>query len=302
MLPSTVVSRIFLALAILLGVSAARAADADTPSPSTEQTADEIRTLARERFAQARAAFESGNHRDAALLFEDAYRLSPHASAMFNAAVAWDGAQEPARAADAYEVALDLGGLAGDQAAEASTRLAALKKALGYIRILDPVGATATVAHLDRATIPVRVHVAPGSHRIAVETADGRRSTQTVTVGGGQVATPQLDLEAARPEPVSKRPAPAPAPPADRPEGGSNQATWGWVALGGSVALSAVAVVLGVNALGARDDFEESARTDTSAHDRAATFRTLTNVAWGGAAVTGGLGLYFVLSAPTVRF
>jgi hypothetical protein len=196
MLPSTVVSRIFIALAILLGVSAARAADADTPSPSTEQTADEIRTLARERFAQARAAFESGNHRDAALLFEDAYRLSPHASAMFNAAVAWDGAQEPARAADAYEVALDLGGLAGDQAAEASTRLAALKKALGYIRILDPVGATATVAHLDRATIPVRVHVAPGSHRIAVETADGRRSTQTVTVGGGQVATPQLDLEA----------------------------------------------------------------------------------------------------------
>jgi hypothetical protein len=298
--PSTLLSRILIGLAILLVVSAAGAQDpAQTASP---QGPEEIRTLARERFTEARARYESGHHRDAALLFEEAYRLAPHASAMFNAAVAWDGAEELARAADAYEVALDLGGLASDQAAEASTRLAALKKSLGYIRILDPVGSTVTVAHLDHATVPVRVHVVPGSYRVVVETADGRSSARAVAVGGGEVATPRFDFEARRREALPDRPAATPAPPGDRQEGTSSQRVWGWVALGGGVALSAAAIVLGVNALGARDDFEESERTDKSAHDRAAALRTWTNVAWGGAAVSGGLGLYLVLSAPTVRF
>lgn len=52
----------------------------------------------------------------------------------------------------------------------------------------------------------------------------------------------------------------------------------------------------GLRTLSARNDFEDSERTDADAHDRAVSSRTLTNVAFGLAAVAGGVGVYLLLS------
>jgi hypothetical protein len=75
--------------------------------------------------------------------------------------------------------------------------------------------------------------------------------------------------------------------------------TLGWVALGTGVAFGVGAVVLGASALSARDDWNASQLTDRSAHDRAVTFRTLTNVAWVGAAAFGVTGVVLLVASPS---
>src|ERR1051325_7900167 len=108
--------------------------------------ADEGQTgAAREKFRQATEAHEKGDYRGAAELFEEAHRLSPAAGAKFNAGIAWDESGEPARAADDYETALEMGGLTADEAKQAEERLGALKKLLGYVSIDEPAGATVEV-------------------------------------------------------------------------------------------------------------------------------------------------------------
>ena len=277
------------------------------PTTAGEEAAGDPRAQARLKFLEARAAHERGEFEEAAALFEEAHRIAPNASVKFNAGIAWDRAGRLARAADAYETALQLGGLEESQATEASTRLAALKQVLGTVRIEEPVGAVVSVAHVDRATIPVRLHVEPGTYKLHIEGDESRSTDHELRVGAGEVATVRVTLPEAKPvrsaPPPRPRPAPAKPPPVrDQPPPSNAQATWGWVALGGAVVLSGAAIFLGINALDARDEFENSGNIDRDAHDRAASLRTWTNVAWGGALVTGGLGLFLVLSSPEVEF
>ena len=70
---------------------------------------------------------------------------------------------------------------------------------------------------------------------------------------------------------------------------------------GERVALSGLAIFLGASALEQKHNFESSGRTDVAAHDSAATLRTWTNVAWGGAAVSGGTGLYLLFLTPKIE-
>src|SRR5215510_11016624 len=63
---------------------------------------------------EARDAYAQGQFDRAADLFDQANRLAPYPELRYNAALSWDQAGEKARAADAYEGALRLGGL--DQA------------------------------------------------------------------------------------------------------------------------------------------------------------------------------------------
>jgi hypothetical protein len=66
-----------------------------------------------------------------------------------------------------------------------------------------------------------------------------------------------------------------------------------------SVVFSGVAIGTGVAALSARSTFLASGDLDRSAHDRAASLRTWTNVAWAVAGVTGIAGLTLVFTAPS---
>src|SRR5688572_1532019 len=100
--------------------------------------AEDQKTLARERFAEASAAHARGDFREAARLFEEAHRLAPAAGAKFNAGIAWDQAGDLPRAADDYEIALEMGGLDRQDAAQASSRLSALKQQLAVLRVEEP--------------------------------------------------------------------------------------------------------------------------------------------------------------------
>lgn len=260
-------------------------------------------TAAREKFREATEAHERGEYRAAAELFEDAHRLLPAAGAKFNAGIAWDESGEPARAADDYETALEMGGLTEDEAKQAEERLAALRKILGYLSIDEPVGATASVEGT-KAPVPFRMHLTPGPHRI-----EGTRGTATKTfeveIRAGEVKHVTLDFPE-EPKPAPPPPAitaPLPKPAGEEPHPSTSRAarTWGFVALGAGVVFSGVATVLGVETLKARDAWDASGHTNIGKHDDAVELRTFTNVAWGGAILAGATGTVLLLS-PTLRF
>jgi hypothetical protein len=78
-------------------------------------------------------------------------------------------------------------------------------------------------------------------------------------------------------------------------QSGSTSRTLGWVALGTGVALGGVTAWLGVSALGARDRYYDSGRTDRDAYEEAGSYRTWTNVALTGAVLLGATGLVLLL-------
>jgi tetratricopeptide (TPR) repeat protein len=296
-------------LVALLGLSTVARADekpGSAPHPAEASSAD-ARARARDRFLEAKAAHERGEFEKAARLFEEAYRISPQAAVKFNAGISWDRGGDHGRAADAYEAALDMGGLQEQEAVEARERLGALKRELGYLSVDEPVGGVVSVAHVERATVPVRLHVMPGSYPVRVENG-GRSVEQDVRVGAGEVVNVRLQFgeppPAAAAVPATK---PAAAPPATTPgerpapHRSSAPTVWGWIGIGGGVALSGLAIFLGVQALDEKKTFDDSHHTDVGAHDRAAALRTWSNVAWGGAAVSGGTGLYLLFLTPPIE-
>lgn len=242
---------------------------------STLAAADERVEEASGWFRQGEAAFRRGDARAAADAFEQAHRLVPHGATVYNAGLAWAAAGEKARAAQAFGEAIERGGLSDSQARDARKRLRELRSTLGMLRISGPAGASVDVAHVQGATAPVAVFLEPGTHRIEVSLADGQRLSRMHEVALGDdevVIRSPTEVSAISVEPSSSR------------------RTFGWVALGGAAVLSGAGVYLGLEALEARDQFNDSGQTDADAHDRAASMRLWTNVAWaaaGASAITG---------------
>jgi len=261
--------------------------------------ADDRATAAAAIFRAATDAYARRDFRAAALSFEAANQKAPHGGTMYNAALAWEAAGEPARAADDYDAALSTAGLDGEKAKDARDRLARLEASLGRIEITAPSGATAWAAHAERVATPARVHVAPGEIEVRVVLASGEAKTQRVRVRAGEAA--RVSVAAPAPSaPAPSAPAPPPPPPPDTDSGGTQRAI-GWVTVGGGALFGGAAIALGVATLDARDKFDAGGRTDADLRDRAVTLRALTNAACIAAGVTGVVGVALVLTAPRAR-
>src|SRR5581483_3789845 len=164
----------------------ARAQEIKPASAKAGEGSDAARARAHDKFVEATAAHARGDYTQAARLFEEAYRILPRSAVKFNAGISWDLGGDLVRAAGDYEAALDMGGLEEDQAREARERLGALKRELGYVSVDEPVGAAVTVAHVERAPIPVRLHVMPGTYEVHVESGD-RKAERSIHVAAGEV-------------------------------------------------------------------------------------------------------------------
>jgi len=261
--------------------------------------ADDDSDTAAQLFRSASAAFERKEYRAAAIGFEEAHRRRPHAATMANAALAWEAAGEPARAADAFAISLAEPGLSSVQAAEERGKLDALEKQLGNVVVSGPAGATVTLLHVQRGALPRSIHVPPGQHDVAIEYADGAHATRTVRVAAGERQAVHVDA----PPPVAPPPpvvSAHPSTPPTRPDvsDGSVMRGAGWVGIGAGAVAFGVGVFLGVRALDARDGWEASKRTDLELYDRADSLRTWTNVVWIGAAVLGATGVVLLVAAP----
>src|SRR6185503_19626319 len=78
--------------------------------------------------------FKRGEFRRAALGFTRAFELSPHADSAYNAALSWEEANEPVRAAESYRDAI-YRGLGGEARSDAKARLSRLSAGLGQLKV-----------------------------------------------------------------------------------------------------------------------------------------------------------------------
>lgn len=247
---------------------------------------------------QARAAFETGDFALAARRFQQAYEAAPHPATRYNEAWAWEQAGEPARAADAYEQALAADGLDAERTTAAKERLAQLDRTLGVLSIRQPVGGTASVAHVQDAKIPFRVHVAPGSHEVRILEPGHPPVVRKVDAQAGKEVEILIEVTAAQPQ-AEPKPTTTPAPPKVKVEPSGSSTTWGWVAVGGAGALSLGAGYLGLRTLDSLQEYEDSGYRDADAQDQTKQYRLWTNLAWGAAAVSGTVGVVLLLTGDT---
>jgi hypothetical protein len=257
--------------------------------PARAESADDAAKL----FDKGLSLYKRKKFLEAADAFHEAYVLAPTGDALFNAGRAWEGAGMRAVAATAYARAIEEG-IRGNGEAKATASLETLQKRLGKVELSMPPGSSVRVDVLSLAGEKVTLYVEPGSSTLIVVLKSGKRVTREIeTAPGDTLAESIEEPKLAAPPP---KPAPKPEPPKSNP-----WRTAGWVSLGVAGVATAGAIVFGLNAWSARDDFRDSGQTDADARERAVSNMHLTNVCWviaGVGAATGGVLLFYV--APNV--
>ena len=277
---------------------------ADSPSPS------EMAERARAIYAAATRAFAETRFAEAAQKFDEAASVVPSAVAFFTGGLAWERAGDPARAADDYARALELGshqpgGIDEKQSDKAKERLGALEATFGTVRVLGPSGTWVRIEDQGvGARAPATLHAAAGGHYVVARSLPGEppapsaseRSFVMLSVG----KTVTLDLTAKKLDETAGRGVPAITSPPEvamvesptDAEQSHGLATVGCVMMGvGAAAELAAAIVWWGPAMAARDDY----RFHTGTRERAVGFETLTNVALIGGAALVGVGTAFTI-------
>ncbi|MGD0527774.1 MAG: hypothetical protein ABSE49_21755 [Polyangiaceae bacterium] len=226
--------------------------------------------------AQAALSFRAGSeayarhdYRTAARLFDEAYRIVPRGAAAYNAGLAWESAEERARAADDYTRALEASDLGAAERADAMGRLRALVARASSEQAVKPVEAPATTE-----TPPAAAEEPP----VEKEKDQDRAS---------RARTQRDDAASAHEEHAEHATARGP----DR--------TAMWVTLGGAAVAAGVALTLFELGLTARNEFEAGQDTSTSQRNQAIAYRTGTWVAWGVAGGLAATGIVLFLANPS---
>ncbi len=282
-------SIVSLAIASILATSIARA------QPAGDANQDEA-TVAAQFFRAARAAYDRKEYRAAALAFLEAYRRVPKSAAMYDAGRAWEAAGENELAADAFNRALAAKDLAADDAEYAQTHLQTLAAPFALVDVTAPSGASIVIRGVDRGLIPGTVYLAPGSHEIHALRRDGSDVSRAVVLSRGdhqQIAFEDVPVSEKKSAP-EKPPAPPPPAPRSSPLGA-------WLSFGGAAVLAVGGVVTYDLFTNSRTTFESSGSHDSSAHDAAQQWRTVTYALWGGAVAFGALGGVLLLTSSSGR-
>jgi hypothetical protein len=126
-----------------------------------------------------------------------------------------------------------------------------------------PQGASVRVDGAEQGEPPVRLDLVVGRHHVEVRDAGGRSLFRDwVVIRRGKITPVKIQAAAPGPvteykpptrDPVNTSPLPRPEQPVDQPTGKRSR-LWGWVALGGAVVSTGVAIGL---LFSGRSDFEE---------------------------------------------
>ncbi len=277
-----------LALGALSSSGRAHAQESTVADPAAE---------ARTQYGLGTQAFQAKKYSEAALHFESAASFRPHAVALYTAGLAWDLANKPERAADAFSRALDVPGLDAKQTATAKERVATLEKTLGTLAVTGGEGTKVQLDALTEAPVPARLHAPAGSHSLSVRVPGKPIDHREVTLEAGHVAELDLTKEAKPAPPPPPAEEPKPPPPPKEPPPRAHDEFWitrrviGVGVAGLGVAALGAGAVLGINANGAKDAYD--AAPTREAFDHASSLQTWTNVALiaGGVALAGGIVL-----------
>jgi hypothetical protein len=167
---------------------------------------------------------------------------------------------------------------------------------MGTVEVTGPDGWRVQLDANTGVLVPAHLHAMPGVHSLTIQAPAAPIQHRDVTLELGKTAHLALTAEPASTTAVAKpEPAPLPAePPSAPPAKGSSvdlRRSIGFSVVGAGVASLAAGVILGVNALSARDAY--NAGPNQVAYDHASTLQTWTDVVFiaGGVFVVGGAAL-----------
>jgi hypothetical protein len=267
------------------------------PAHADEPAAADSAAEARHQYGMGTQAFSQRRYSEAALHFEAAAAFKANAVALYTAALAWDLASRPERAADAYSRSLDVPGLDAKQTTVARDRVSVLEKSLGTIVVSAPEGWKVQLDALTEVRVPARLHGSPGLHTLTVRAPMKPIERRGVTLEAGKTTSLELKEEPApkvEPEPVKeteKPPPPEPVPARLREPFWTSMRVVGVGVASVGVAALGAGVLLGTSANGAKEAYD--AAPTRAAFDHASSLETLTNVALisGALLVAGGIVL-----------
>ena len=144
---------------------------------------------AKRQFLLGKQAFEAKRYADAAQNFEAAGAYKPHPVTFYTAAVAWELAGRPDRAADAFARAVEpspQGALKDDEQKKARERLSALEGMLGTVTVTAPDGWKVQLDGNTEVQAPARLHAKPGLRTLVYRAPGKAVEKKELTLEGGQ--------------------------------------------------------------------------------------------------------------------
>ena len=258
--------------------------------------------------AQARSAYDAGarafsekRFAESGRQFEEAARIVPNAVALFTAALAWERAGDPARAADDYGRAGALPGLDDDQMRRVTERLSEMEPAMGVVRVRGPAEALVRIdGEGPDVPVPATLHAGPGSQTLVVtRPADATHTTlsserRPLSIARGAI----LDIDVTPRVALGTTPARDASNSAPESKGSTSMGlVAGLVLLGvGTAAEVGNAVLWWGLAQPARDDYvRERSRSN---FDRASSLQTWANGLHASAGVLAAAGVACMLWGP----
>jgi len=245
--------------------------------------AEEPKDVAARLFHEGSEAYARKDFREAARAFESAYHTIPRGAAVYNAGLAWEGAEELARAADDYAAAVGSSDATPAQRSDAASRLKALEARVGRLVVTGPAGTRVTLDDDADTGLPLAIHLSPGHHSLAIAYASGVTRSRGLEASAGQEQVVRLDEPAAggAEEPKDDRHEAKHAESSAAGDGAATRRTLAWVAGGGAVVASALAFAFYETGLSALNTYQKSGYMDGSSGAQATNDKTAEQVSWG---------------------
>lgn len=285
---------------------AAPAADAPAAGPDAA-----TKTAAREAYKAGEKAYGAGDYPTAFSEFKKAHDLIPTIHAEYWMAMAQSHGADPGSAYEPLGTVIgsaDASKLGDEKLGAAKARLEELKKMPASVTVTStPGGGEVSVDGAPQPGFtPTTVSVPPGTHHITVDLKGYEPFAADVTVKPGQKLDQAAELKAAQAQiPVGGEfdyPAPKPAaaiPPPPPPEAEKEQHSKlpAYITLGVGVVGAGIGTVFGIQALGAKSDFDKAPTSDNA--DRAERDALIADMSFGIALTLGITGIVLLSTSDS---
>lgn len=279
--------------------------------PAKPLTDKQKKDGAKKAYKEAEAKFEKQDYAGALDLYKEADSLLPGERPKFKIAVCLDKLGKVTEAVAAYQTFLDAKPDAEklkDPIAEANTRMDALKKTPGKVKVATvPEAPPNLKISVDGVEQPAgnELSLAPGKHTIQVKADDFEPASQEVEVAFAESKSVSLEMKkveappppppvaVVEPPPVKPVEPPKPPPPAPRSK------VPAYVTLGFAGAGAVVGTIFGVMALGAKSDFDSMPTTDNA--DKADRNALISDMSYAVAITFGVTGAVLLFSKDSTE-
>lgn len=267
-----------------------------------QTTADKQK--AADHFGRGKELYEEGDYQGALVEFERAYELAPNYRVLYNIGQVKYQLQDYPGAMSALEQYLREGGaeIAADRRTQVLSDVERLRSRVAYLRIeVNEAGATVSVddRQVGVSPLPKAVAVSAGRRKISASADGAAPVVKFVDLAGGDSSDVSLEILRT----TSPTPTPTPTPP---PGGGDNTGgTVPWAAWGITGGFGVGALVFGLLALDAANDFEDVKAGETTKAEleadrkRVLGFAIATDVFLGAAVITAAISIYLTVDGAS---